>query len=107
MDGARSAQLQTTTELGSGQTKRVAQDPEQGHLGRDVNALSFPIKGKLNGCHWNPPQEFPKVYNRNGKKPQEAQEAQMFMCFLHIARMPLFGLGLSDKPTILLSPNRR
>ena len=61
MDRARSAQLQTATELGSGQSERVSQDPEQGHLSRDVNALSFPVKGKLNGWHWNPPQEFPPV----------------------------------------------
>src|SRR5262249_39669573 len=62
VDRARSTKLQTAAELGSRQSERVAQDPEKRHLGRDVNTLSFPVKGKLNGWHWNPPQEFPKVY---------------------------------------------
>src|SRR5437667_146083 len=54
MDRACSAELQAATELGAGQSDRVAQYPEQRHLRRDIDAMSFPIKGELNGWHLDP-----------------------------------------------------
>src|SRR5579883_188423 len=67
MDCACSAQLETAPEFRARQAQRVAQNPQQRHLRRDVDALSFPVKGKLNGWHWNPPRESRK-YNNFGDR---------------------------------------
>src|SRR5437660_6120711 len=82
MHSARAAQLQTTTELGAGQTKRDPQHPQQPHLGRYVDAFSFSIKGELNGWHLNLLESWSAVYTREGNSHKKAQKTQILLCFL-------------------------
>src|SRR6266850_2517683 len=90
MHSARAAQLQTTTELGAGQTKRVPQHPQQRHLGRYVDAFSFSIKGELNGWHLNLLESWSAVYTREGNSHKKAKKTNSFVLFV-----PFCGYFLS------------
>src|SRR5579883_2835881 len=85
MDCACSAQLETAPEFRARQAQRVAQNPQQRHLRRDVHALSFPVKGKLNGWHWNPPQESPKYTTGKGRNHKKHKRHNN-MCVLCLLR---------------------